>query len=823
MSILSFSLKEFTSLLLVFLCLNFGYGSNHELYKEGTIVEIPAGIHTTPETDSLALVALYEATDGPNWEYPWDLHQPVYSWAGLRTDINGRVTEIFLSYRGLTGAIPKELGQLTSLMYIQLHNNKLTGPIPKELGQLSNLILLQLHNNELTGSIPKELGQLTNLTRLHLQNNQLSGCFDENLMPLCDIDYNFSNNPGLPHRGDFNTLCLRENNCEVGNIGLTDFQITTEGVVTDRFGSYSSGIVYNPQNKEYLLIYGKSEASSFLAFEIYGQRIDDKGNPIGTNHFRISYTGTEGEDNYYAQRPKVAYNSVKNEYLVVWQGQDNLLSGGQLEREIYGQLLDNVGNPIGVNFRITDVGVTGSHGYALKPEVVYNTTRDEYLVIWVGSEITDGKWEVYGQRLDASGNQVGTNDFKISSNGLDGSFSNHTALTYNTVSKQYLIAWAAKKATNDTQNIYIQLIDYQGNSSLSSDLKIITSTIESDYPSVDYNPLNGDYFIAWQGKKDTGSHQEIHGKLINQDGSEKLPNDFQISNVALTANNSLSFRAWQPAVNYNSISEEYLVVFNEDYIVFGKEEIFGRRFDLAGNAKHNYPFKVSNVSVTEDPSGYAYTPELVYNNSQNEHLAIWHGRKSLYDGTRTTIEVFGQRLQFPACIDDNNLGNKLLDNGFYSAAHNLTAATTIQMNSNVAFTAGISIKLLPGFNTQTNSTFSASIEDCPSNNLVGTTANNRAVLKTTPNIISNELYFKISPNPIRHQAIIEYKLSTASKVNLIVSDIKGRQIKTLVSNTYLEAGTHQISFLPDNLKKGVYFISLQTKDKIQIQKIILLE
>ena len=44
----------------------------------------------------------------------------------------------------------------------------MTGEIPPELGGLSNLTLLYLHDNQLTGEIPPELGGLSNLTGLVL-------------------------------------------------------------------------------------------------------------------------------------------------------------------------------------------------------------------------------------------------------------------------------------------------------------------------------------------------------------------------------------------------------------------------------------------------------------------------------------------------------------------------------------------------------------------------------------------------------------------------------------------------------------------------------
>ena len=90
----------------------------------------------------------------------------------------GRLTslvELNLSQNRLRGEIPLELGKLANLEELYLQGNELTGEIPPELGSLTNLVRLSLDNNRLTGEIPPELGNLTNLERLSLNDNLLTG------------------------------------------------------------------------------------------------------------------------------------------------------------------------------------------------------------------------------------------------------------------------------------------------------------------------------------------------------------------------------------------------------------------------------------------------------------------------------------------------------------------------------------------------------------------------------------------------------------------------------------------------------------------------
>ena len=103
----------------------------------------------------------------------------------------------YLQNNQLSGSIPTELGDLSSLWYLRLENNQLSGSIPTELGNLSSLYWLLLSGNALSGPIPQALGNLSNLQFLYLYGNQLEDPLPDNFTKLTGLlgflfDYNES-------------------------------------------------------------------------------------------------------------------------------------------------------------------------------------------------------------------------------------------------------------------------------------------------------------------------------------------------------------------------------------------------------------------------------------------------------------------------------------------------------------------------------------------------------------------------------------------------------------------------------------------------------
>ncbi|KAK9749260.1 hypothetical protein RND81_02G113400 [Saponaria officinalis] len=125
------------------------------------------------------LIALKSALD-PHGTYlsSWSINGdpcngPTFE--GVACNNKGKVANISLQGKGLSGFLPSEIGGLKSLTGLYLHFNKLSGEIPKEIADLTLLTDLYLDVNNFSGSIPQQLGNMSSLQVLQLCYNKLSG------------------------------------------------------------------------------------------------------------------------------------------------------------------------------------------------------------------------------------------------------------------------------------------------------------------------------------------------------------------------------------------------------------------------------------------------------------------------------------------------------------------------------------------------------------------------------------------------------------------------------------------------------------------------
>ena len=486
--------------------------------------------------------------------------------------------------------------------------------------------------------------------------------------------------------GEFEAFGQRVDGASGAEIGANDFRLSDMGPDGNAaYDAYDPAVVYNSTENEYLVVWHGDDDTAPLVdeeFEVFGQRMNGAtGAEIGTNDLRLSHMG--GDVLYDAFDPAVAYNSAGNEYLVVWQGEDNTVPLVNGEYEIFGQRVNAVtGAEIGGHLRLSDMGPDGDTGYgAQDPAVAYSSTENEYLVVWAGDDdagaLVNGEYEIYGQRVDgATGAEIDSN-LRLSDVGPDGN-ANYAAyapaVAYNPTSNEYLVVWRGDDdigaLVDEEFEIYGQRLNAATGAELTADLRLSdmgpdgNANYDAWEPAVAYNSTSNQYLVVWRGDDDTpplvDEEFEVYGQRLN--GASGVPlgaNDFRLSDMG--PDGDAGYDAYEPAVTYNPTDHEYLVVWrgddNNGALVDGEYEIFGQRVDGATGAEIGADLRLTDVGPDGNASYDAFSPAVTHNSVNNEYMVVWYGDDDTTPLVDGEYEIFGQRV-------DGATGAEIGDNDF---------------------------------------------------------------------------------------------------------------------------------------------------------------
>jgi hypothetical protein len=283
------------------------------------------------------------------------------------------------------------------------------------------------------------------------------------------------------------------------------------------FNASRPKVAYSPTLDEYLVVWAGNDRRSGLGDaerEIFGQRVSGAGLPVGADDFRISDMGTPGASEFAAAEPAVDYNRNRDEYLVVWSGDDLQFRLGRPptplipvlvdnEFEIFGQRLSADGTEIGTNdFRISDAGPEADPDFdARAPDVAFSSVNGQFMVVWHAREPFGGSTDqqVYGQRISGAGAPVGANDFLISEAARDGQGeprADAPEVVANDRADEFMIVWTDG---SNVARLFGERRDGEGALVGPSDVSLASKPPDdtSGPSDVAYSPLDNRYLATW--------------------------------------------------------------------------------------------------------------------------------------------------------------------------------------------------------------------------------------------------------------------------------------------------------------------------------------
>ncbi len=205
--------------------------------------------------------------------------------------------------------------------------------------------------------------------------------------------------------------------------------------------------------------------------------------------------------------PVVAYNSVHNEYLVVW-----FIAVSSVDR-VFGVRVDSQGLPIGSSFAISEPG-----NAQWDPDVAYDPVNDRYLVIWTFDYSGDGSdTDVLGRFIPSSGPSPNEPVFAI-----EEALSNQqsSALAYNPDTLEFLIVWQDNEELGP-YSIFGRRLAADG-ASASSIFDVVNGPLDYLGPRVVWNEETQQYLVVYEQFPD-GSGRDIYGTRLAADGGAIAP------------------------------------------------------------------------------------------------------------------------------------------------------------------------------------------------------------------------------------------------------------------------------------------------------------
>ncbi|MEM8524245.1 MAG: T9SS type A sorting domain-containing protein [Bacteroidota bacterium] len=157
-----------------------------------------------------------------------------------------------------------------------------------------------------------------------------------------------------------------------------------------------------------------------------------------------------------------------------------------------------------------------------------------------------------------------------------------------------------------------------------------------------------------------------------------------------------------------------------------------------------------------------------------------------------------------------------VSNNIETGVDGMTVNVDIEAGATVVFDAGNAVILRAGFTAANGTTFTAKIGGCTPSNLDEEElieARNEEVL------VAQKMQLEVIPNPAFHKASIRFYNPAGQYVDIKIYDLNGKMVEHL-HQQYAMKGWNQTEFYPSHLSSGIYFVSVQTKDSIRTERLV---
>ncbi len=602
---------------------------------------------------------------------------------------------------------------------------------------------------------------------------------------------------------------------------------------------------------------------------IYCQEYDSLWNAVDTNFCVNADTGSSRQEIPYVKI------DVEGNVIIVWSDKRD----DPQNPSVYGQRYDKLGNPDGSNFKI-NTNSLGGQWYA--HSVIAIRKGKESFVVW--DDCSGKDTELIGQKYASNGTSVDTNFFVIPDNGMRDQTNSQVAMCTN---GDFIITWEDERLYNTC--VFAQRYDEDGievgaNFLVNDDTSKITYSpgvaIDSagnfiitwfyrknwkgaiylgDICARRYNntgvPIDsefvvnadvdaprcvpqvatdktGNFVIVWEDARNDSKRPDIYARIYLADGTP-VDTNFGV-------NESLGVeRSEAPAIAMTE-NGEFVVIWHEGQGDVGLFNIYGQRYDSAGNSV-DMNFEISDDPI---PDNQQMNPSVAMIND-GDFVAVWEdmreGNQDIYgqryvnwaplgSNFRINDDVGSASQEIPAVTINSDSGNFLVTWADYREENSQIMAQEFDSGGNPI-----------GINFQVNNlenghrlSSGEGVASCKDKIVFAWTDNRRLrawdiyaklVKWRVVKIEEKKTLLKFSlqnyPNPVSKKLSIKYSIAKKGIYKISIYDKSGRMVKNIVlPNNY--PGTYITKLNVSNFSSGVYFIKFKGDNVSMIDKVIIL-
>jgi hypothetical protein len=327
----------------------------------------------------------------------------------------------------------------------------------------------------------------------------------------------------------------------------------TVAAARDYYDRRAPRLAYSTIHQELLVVWEDTDTSYNV--NILGRIFNQAGTPISS--LITICTGAVGAQCFH---PALAYSPVQDRYMVVWQR----TSGPQASGDIGGEFITSAG---GLEKFISVRSAGGNQSFA-QPDIAFNHRRNEYLVVFQMTDCIPNpcNTDILGHRVNYLGDVLDDSfGIKIGYLGPQESHPAVAAYPDASESKCWMVAWTLQFTSDPLdRDIYHNLLNCDGVSQGGFGWALVSTDLDDYNPAIAFNESTQKYLVVWALTTN-----------VPLDTSSTIGMEMTTAGDAAAAPWLIGGWFGSEAVVAAGPNGDFLVVYTES-VAFGQQQVLGR-------------------------------------------------------------------------------------------------------------------------------------------------------------------------------------------------------------------------------------------------------